>query len=212
MRWWLLLPGLGMVLALGFGLGWLGRGGLSAPAPIASAPLRQVEAPASRAKTTPPVARSLPKPAASATAAGAERPEDRETAADDITTEEERTATLEQLRASGRDDRNLLGVVLSSFKDWNAVLDRDPKLDVKLGSWACFRGGCFVDAVHASSVSVTQSTQLITETESFLRWNSGKMRSGEIIRPDGKVEVTWVLFAPPEGEPVMQARASDEST
>ncbi len=45
-----------------------------------------------------------------------------------------------------------------------------------------------------------------------MRWNSGKMRSGEIIRPDGKVEVTWVLFAPPEGEPVMQAPPSDEST
>jgi hypothetical protein len=201
-----------MVLALGFGLGWLGRGGLSASAPIASAPLPPVEAPASRAKTAQPVARSLPKPAASAAAPGVERPEDQETAADDITSEEERTNTLEQLRASGRDDRNLFGVVQSNFKDWNAALDRDAKLGVKLGSWACFRGGCFIDAVHVSSASVSQSTQLITETESFLRWNSGKMRSGEIIRPDGKVEVTWVLFAPPEGEPVMQPRASDEST
>src|SRR5688572_19595570 len=112
MRWWL-LPGLGTVLALGFGLGWLGRGGLSASAPIASAPLRHVEAPDSRPKTPQPLARSLPKPAASAAAPGVGRPEDQETAVDDVTTEEELANTLEQLRASGRDDRNLLGVVLS---------------------------------------------------------------------------------------------------
>jgi hypothetical protein len=142
----------------------------------------------------------------------AESPESHESPAEEMTAQEERSDTLEQLKASGRDEQNLLGTVLSDFQDWNAALRGDPKLGVELGSWACFRDGCFVDAVHASSAAVSQSTRLITETKSFLRWNSGKMRSGEIVRPDGKVEVTWVLFAPPVGQPVMQAPPSGEET
>jgi hypothetical protein len=210
MKQWV-FPGVGLVLAIGFGLGWLGRGSVSAPAPVSSAPLH---APGKRPAGPKVPATVAPSPAQSGVLPSphAESPESHELPADEITAAEERSDTLEQLRASGRDQRNLLGTVLSNFQDWNAALRGDPKLDVELGSWACFRDGCFVDAVHASSASVSQSTRLITETKSFLRWNSGKMRSGEVVRPDGKVEVTWVLFAPPEGQPVMQAPPSGEET
>jgi hypothetical protein len=120
-----------------------------------------------------------------------------------LTVEEERQQHITKLRESGHDQRNLLGTVLTSFGDWRQKLD-EAKLDVKLGSWSCFRGGCFMDAVHPSAASVSNATAVITATDSFLRWNSSKMRSGEITRPDGTVEVTWMIFAPSENEAVLQ--------
>jgi hypothetical protein len=120
-----------------------------------------------------------------------------------LTAEQERQQQLTKLRQSGRDERNLLGTVLTTFGDWRQKL-QEQKIDVKLGQWSCFRAGCFMDAVHPSLMNVSEATAAITTTDSFLRWNSSKMRSGEITRPDGTVEVTWLLFAPPEGEPVLQ--------
>jgi hypothetical protein len=120
-----------------------------------------------------------------------------------LTAEEERQQHITKLRESGRDQRNLLGTVLTSFGDWHQKL-AEAKLDVKLGSWSCFRGGCFMEAVHPSAASVSNATAIITTTDSFLRWNSSKMRSGEITRPDGTIEVTWMIFAPPESEAVLQ--------
>jgi len=120
-----------------------------------------------------------------------------------LTAEQEREQQLSKLRASGRDERNLLGTVLTTFGDWRQKLDA-AKIDVKLGQWSCFRAGCFMDAQHPSADNVSNATSAITTTDSFLRWNSSKMRSGEITKPDGTVEVTWMLFAPPEGEPVLQ--------
>jgi len=58
--------------------------------------------------------------------------------------------------------------------------------------------------VEAYVGPIDRKIYIITTTDSFLRWNSSKMRSGEITRPDGTVEVTWLLFAPPEGEPALQ--------
>lgn len=214
-RWW--LPGVGLVLAVGFGLGWLGRGTVTVAAPTSSGSAPAAEPRSARASTEA-VARSLVRSMAATipaqeppdTPGSQDAPESQEAAAEDITAEEERGNTIEHLRQSGRDERDLLGTVRSEFEDWKAALSQEPKLDVKLGSWECYRAGCFVDAVHGSIAEVSQSTQLITATRSFLRWNSGKMRSGEITRPDGKVEVTWVLFAPPEGQPVLQPHPSGD--
>src|SRR6185436_19447671 len=83
-----------------------------------------------------------------------------------LTAEQERQQQLTKLRESGRDERNLLGTVLSAFGDWHKKLE-EAKLDVKLGQWSCFRGGCYMDAVHPSLASVSDATAAITTTDSF---------------------------------------------
>jgi hypothetical protein len=114
-----------------------------------------------------------------------------------LSAEQERERQRERLRKSGPDTRNFLGVVRSTFRDWEGA-------DIKLGPWYCYKAGCYVDAVHGSMSEVPTATHRLSATDSFNRWNSGKMRTGEVMRPDGSVEVTWVLFAPADGAPVLQ--------
>jgi len=200
MRW--LSPVLGLAaLALAVGLGYL-WGGRTKRSPSVQETIASEDAVHERrgAPTRPP--RAAQRPAALPTLPAPPGPTEEEP--EDITGEEERRRKIEQMRASGPDRRDLLGTIRASFGDWKRAL-HEPRIDVNLGEWQCFRAGCYVSLVHASSALVSESTRRLTETKSFLRWNSSKMRSAEIVRPDGRVEITWLLFAPPEGEPIMQA-------
>jgi hypothetical protein len=205
---------LGAVLAVGVGVGWFGRGHGPSPA-VASKVQAPTTAPVLRATfESAKVARSTDAAAtasvASASPSASPEPVIYEPEPQAITAEEERDQKIDALRRSGRDKRNFIGTVLRDFKDWDKALANEPKVKVELGPWSCFAGGCFIQLVHDSIASVSESTRRLTATDSFLRWNSGKMRSGEIVRPDGKVEVTWVLFAPPEAARTMQELSSAE--
>lgn len=207
-RWVPVAAALGLALAVGFFWGRRSsaqvdrgssatdvgsRASATIPRGLAPPPIRRIQAPA----------REL-EPAPSAAVAEVSTPLAEEPVPEPpLTAEQEREQQLTKLRQSGRDERNLLGTVLTTFGDWSQKL-QEQKIDVKLGQWSCFHAGCFMDAVHPSIANVSDATAAITTTDSFLRWNSSKMRSGEITRPDGTVEVTWLLFAPPEGEPALQ--------
>jgi hypothetical protein len=68
----------------------------------------------------------------------------------------------------------------------------------------CYKGGCAVVTRHASYENLEPILADLTHTESFHRWNAGKFRSGLKQLDNGQIEVTWILHAPREGEPVMQ--------
>ena len=204
MRWLGPLVGLA-ALALAVSVGYLWGKRTNRPASPEGS-IASEDAPGAASKAPSSLPRPMQRPEAVAPALS--NPEPPDEPAEAITGEEERRRKVEQLRASGSDHRDLLQSIRSSFGDWKAAL-AEPAIDVKLGEWACFRGGCYVDLVHGSSAMVSESTRRLTETKSFLRWNSSKMRSAEIVRPDGRVEITWLLFAPPEGEPILQTGVGD---
>jgi hypothetical protein len=184
---------------------WFGRQGSAsaaeaavsqAAAPKSSLPERAPRnwnpAPPTSDRAAPPIV------ADSAAPAPAEAPsEAQEDSEPKLSAEQERERQRERLRKSGPDTRNFLGIVRSTFRDWEGT-------DIKLGPWYCYKAGCYVDAVHGSMSEVPTATHRLSATDSFNRWNSGKMRTGEVMRPDGSVEVTWVLFAPADDAPVLQ--------
>jgi hypothetical protein len=51
---------------------------------------------------------------------------------------------------------------------------------------------------------------VITRTGEFHGWHSGKMRSGPIVKDDGKVEVTWFLFAPQAGQEALASTLPED--
>jgi hypothetical protein len=54
-------------------------------------------------------------------------------------------------------------------------------------------------------------TRAISMDRAFVGWAGEKFRSGPIGRATGKVEVTWILYAPPDGEPAL-TMAQDQPT
>jgi hypothetical protein len=111
---------------------------------------------------------------------------------------EHRDKSVAELRASGP---AAAAMTASAAKVATAWSEKMPTIgvNVQIGKVECYRKGCFMTVVHATDDDVERATQAITRTGEFHGWQSGKMRSGPIPRPDGKVEATWFLF-PPEGD------------
>ena len=99
------------------------------------------------------------------------------------------------LRASGPDERGLTQAAATVLASWKAKV-AELGVDGDWGHAECYAKGCFVTAAHPSDHAASQATDVITRTGEFNGWQAGKMRSGVIPRPDGTVEVTWVLYAP----------------
>ncbi|WP_437725495.1 hypothetical protein [Sorangium sp. So ce861] len=114
---------------------------------------------------------------------------------------EHRDRVLRELRASGPDHR--------LFAPASAVVDAWTSKLAKLGAAGafepleCYAKGCSVTVVHASAVKAEEATEVITRTREFTGWQAGKMRSGLIERGGDRVEVTWILDAPPPDSPVL---------
>jgi hypothetical protein len=117
---------------------------------------------------------------------------------------EHRDKSVAELKASGPASRTIAESAAKVAKGWS---EKMPKIgvDVQVGPVECFRKGCFMTVVHATDDDVERATQAITRTGEFHGWQSGKMRSGPIPRPDGKVEATWFLFPPQDGKEPMAA-------
>jgi hypothetical protein len=112
------------------------------------------------------------------------------------------------LESSGPGPR-LVAAAARVAKGWNAKLAAFGA-EGGIGAFTCFAKGCYVTAQHSSEPAANAATNVITRTGEFNGWQSGKMRSGVIEKPDGKVEVTWVLFAPePKQEPLLAVLPPD---
>lgn len=114
---------------------------------------------------------------------------------------EHRDRVLRELRASGPDHR-LFAPASAVVGAWTSKL-------AKLGAAGtfepleCYAKGCSVTVVHASAVKAEEATAVITRTREFNGWQAGKMRSGLIEHDGDRVEVTWILDAPPPDSPVL---------
>ena len=128
----------------------------------------------------------------------------------ELSAKEHRDQAVNEIRASGPDQQHLLASAKRVAEGWSAKI---AKMDVaaKLGPFECHAKGCFVTEVHKSEDDVEEAMRLITRTSEFSGWQSGKMRSGVISREDGRVEVTWFLFAPPKDEAPLAATLPPEN-
>jgi len=110
---------------------------------------------------------------------------------------EERDMKIRELRDSGPDRRNLSFDAEALSSGWQGLADKD-NLDLRVGPWQCYAAGCFTNVVHVSSSSVDKLTDLISRSDEFHHWNGAKFRSGNIEQGDGKTEITWIFYAPPD--------------
>jgi hypothetical protein len=108
----------------------------------------------------------------------------------------ERDGRLEVLRASGPAPSGFLRAAEKVSRPWEE-LARATSGEIDVKSWECYRAGCFVTAVHRSARSVDDLTTRIMGSSELGSWPGPKSRSAPIPRPDGKIELTWFLFAPP---------------
>jgi hypothetical protein len=152
--------------------------------------------------------RSAMQPAASneqtAPAASNEQTAPAELEPDDLSAEEARARHVAKIRASGPDNRSLLVDARRVGQDWADAAEAK-ELDVYFDDWECHRAGCLVNARHGSANAIDRATEEISHCRGFLNWNGEKLRTGPIQTVAGETEVTWILFAPREGEPAFQA-------
>lgn len=113
-----------------------------------------------------------------------------------------RAREIRRIETSGPDTRNLLGAARLVGEDWAKMAD-EKDLEVSFDAFRCFHAGCLVNALHSTESVLDSATDEITRTAGFLEWNGEKLRTGPVKTEDGKTEVTWILFAPREGEQAM---------
>ena len=102
---------------------------------------------------------------------------------------------MQQLRDSGPDRHSLSPDAIRAGEAWKALAAKT-NVDVKFGSWECHAAGCALTLVHGGGGDVDSFSEDVTRTDAFMQWDSSKLRSGPIERADGKVEITWILYAP----------------
>jgi hypothetical protein len=182
----------------------LGVGGapehLNTPKASATAVVRASEAmqPRLRAKARVPDERSRTpeertragEPEDPATSIGSVEP----SAPPPITAEEERDRSVERVRSSGPDLKNLMERARAVGESLATVAER-LTVQARVGPWECYSGGCFTTIIHNSEAGLEDLTTELSHTEEFRGWEGPKMRSGPISRPDGAVEITWILFS-----------------
>jgi hypothetical protein len=117
---------------------------------------------------------------------------------------EHRDQSIAEIRASGPDKNNLFDSAQRVTDGWARKLAQ-VGVGADVGRFECHGKGCFLTIVHDSEADVGRGMEVITRTGEFHGWHSGKMRSGPIARPDGKVEVTWFLFPPQAGQEALAA-------
>lgn len=187
-----LLPLGGALLTVGLVAGYLAGARGSA-----SDSLDQPEASSAKDASPPPQVSAAPAAAASA-------PE-----GEILSAGEARDRELARVVASGADPRNLTADAVRVGQSWSRAAGKEG-VDLKFAQWSCYRAGCVTNVRHAPEL-LDRLTRAISTDPSFLGWGGEKFRSGPIEQPDGKVEVTWILYAPPEGEPAL-VMAQDQKT
>ena len=105
----------------------------------------------------------------------------------------ERSSVLRKLQATGEDSGTFTSVAKEMTARWLGFA-RQNELDVRLGNWQCYAGGCYFDFAHDRRVTIERFTSGIISSTDFRTWTGPKMRCGPIPLRDGTVGVTWVFF------------------
>lgn len=127
-------------------------------------------------------------------------------APDNLTAAQARNLEVDRMVASGPDSRDLKASALRVGESWSRAA-RKESVELEFADWRCYRAGCVTHVRHAPDM-LDRLTRAISTDQGFVGWSGEKFRSGPIEQPDGKIEVTWILYAPPEGEPVLVDGAS----
>jgi hypothetical protein len=133
-----------------------------------------------------------------------EEPGEQPQATPELNAQEHRDKSVAEIRASGPDKNNLFDSAQRVTDGWAKKLAQ-VGVGADVGRFECHGKGCFLTIVHDTEADVGRGMEVITRTGEFHGWHSGKMRSGPIARPDGKVEVTWFLFPPQAGQEALAA-------
>jgi hypothetical protein len=194
---WTVLAALLVTGGVGFMLGSRHRDPTAQSVASVQAPPQVRQVPAANSPPPPEGQRVVVHPALSArlspTSTPAESPEPQ------LSPEDARERHTARVRGSGPDRRGLLDAarqVGQSFRDTLAK----KQLDVQFDDWECYRDGCMVSARHATTDLVDRATEEITHSPGFQHWNGEKLRTGPVAASDGKTEVVWILYAPPDGQ------------
>lgn len=94
-------------------------------------------------------------------------------------------------------------------KQWRKFAD-SAETQFSVDSPECFKGGCSFVTRHESDAELDVILNDMAHTDGFHRWNSGKFRSGPQELEQGGIKITWIFFAPPEGNPVMAPQEDAE--
>jgi len=129
--------------------------------------------------------------------AGAPRGSESPPSPERLSAKEARDREAARLVASGPDARNLTVDAIRLGKSWSRAAQKEG-VDLKFDDWKCYGAGCMTSVRHGADV-LAQVTRAISTDDAFVGWGGEKFRSGPIEQTDGKVEVTWILYAPPDG-------------
>jgi hypothetical protein len=194
-----LLPLGGGLLAVGLLAGYLAR----ALVVSSSTPRRLTPVPTQEAPNVAPVlAAAAPYRAARALETAASPPApapapDRE----GLSAMEARDREVARVAASGPDPRNLTADAVRAGESWSRAV-KNEGVDLRFDRWTCYRAGCVTDVRHAPEL-FERVSRAISRDIAFMGWAGEKLRSGPIEQPGGQIEVTWILYAPEEGEPAL---------
>ncbi len=106
----------------------------------------------------------------------------------------ERDRQIELLRGSGPPPSGFLHAAEKVSHGWEE-LARATSGEIDVKTWECHRAGCFLTAVHRSARSVEDMSSRILGSAELASWTGPKSRSAPVPLPDGRIELTWLLFA-----------------
>jgi hypothetical protein len=202
------LPLGGALLVVGLTAGYLAGARGSATSSLGQPEARSPKQEASRPALSPSAREpdsALRPPETTANPASAEPPPEGER----LTAKEARDREVARVVASGADPRNLTVDALRVGESW-ARATRKEGVELKFAQWSCYRAGCMTTVSHAPEL-LQPLTRAISTDQAFVGWGGEKFRSGPIEQAGGKIEVTWILYAPPAGEPAL-VMAQDPGT
>lgn len=111
---------------------------------------------------------------------------------------QERDQQVEAIRATGPDAAGLLKGTDGLARAWES-LTAAGSAEVHVGKFECHRTGCFTEVLHRSAQAFEEQTSKILASDAMAGWPGAKTRSAPIVRPDGSIAVTWMLFAAQDG-------------
>ncbi len=128
----------------------------------------------------------------------------------ELSPREQRDKIVKDLKASGPDLRGLAKPAATVVAGWSKKV-ADFGIDAEFGAFECYQQGCFMTLAQGSETAVAEAERIILRTGEFHGWQAGKMRSAVIPKPDGTVEVTWVLYPPEIGQDALAATLPPDS-
>lgn len=117
----------------------------------------------------------------------------------------ERDTAFEELRGTGDGGDEWLGHFDATTSEWLRSASRE-HIAVELGAWQCFAGGCAVSARFEAVADLEAFSEFARLGLASKPWRGAGFRSGPIEADSGKIEATWIFYAPTREDQQLAAR------